>query len=49
MDGEKLPPFVIFKGANTPCYKIMKDFDSFGVTSGKNASIGTGASGAIYI
>jgi transposase-like protein len=28
MDGEKLPPFVIFKGANTPRSKIMKEFDS---------------------
>jgi hypothetical protein len=28
MDGEKLPSFVIFKGANTPCSKIMKKFDS---------------------
>jgi hypothetical protein len=28
MDGEKLPPFVIFNGANTPRSKIMKEFDS---------------------
>jgi hypothetical protein len=28
MDGEKLPPFVIFKGASTPRSKIMKEFDS---------------------
>jgi hypothetical protein len=28
MDGEKLPPFVIFKGAITPHSKIMKEFDS---------------------
>jgi hypothetical protein len=28
MDGEKLPTFVIFKGANTPRSKIMKEFDS---------------------
>jgi hypothetical protein len=28
MDGEKLPPFVIFKGANTPRSKIMKEFYS---------------------
>jgi hypothetical protein len=28
MDGEKLPPFVIFKGANTSRSKIMKEFDS---------------------
>jgi hypothetical protein len=28
MDGEKLPPFVIFKGANTSHSKIMKEFDS---------------------
>jgi hypothetical protein len=28
MDGEKLPSFVIFKGANTPHSKITKEFDS---------------------
>jgi hypothetical protein len=28
MDGEKLPPFIIFKGANTPRSKITKEFDS---------------------
>jgi hypothetical protein len=27
MDGEKLPTFIIFKGANTPRSKIMKEFD----------------------
>jgi hypothetical protein len=27
MDGEKYPPFVILKGANTPHSKIMKEFD----------------------
>jgi hypothetical protein len=28
MDGEKVTPLIIFKGANTPRSKIMKEFDS---------------------